>query len=307
MPVPVADIEDRGAARGPGARDEAVGPGAEEGRDHEGFVVLGGSRHGGLRDARAARPSGPFAGTIPVSGPIVILCRPIVIVASSLLGGAMAKRHPRPHDRGHRPAAAAPRLLRHGAERHPEASGAPRGSLYFHFPGGKDQLVLEATRRAVEETTAYLRATLAEARGPAEGVRAFFDAAADLLVETEYTFGCPVAPVILDAPDALPELQELCRQAFEEWVGLFRDAFADGRNPARPGRGAGRSWSRRPWKGCCSSPGRTVKQGRSGRSRRSSRRSSRQRAGAGRAGTDADVAGAGGADMLHTGNRRRRG
>ena len=35
-----------------------------------------------------------------------------------------------------------------------EASGAPRGSLYFHFPGGKDQLAIEATRAAVEETTA---------------------------------------------------------------------------------------------------------------------------------------------------------
>ena len=29
-----------------------------------------------------------------------------------------------------------------------EASGAPRGSLYFHFPGGKDQLAIEATRAA---------------------------------------------------------------------------------------------------------------------------------------------------------------
>lgn len=28
------------------------------------------------------------------------------------------------------------------------ASGAPRGSLYFHFPGGKDQLVGESVRRA---------------------------------------------------------------------------------------------------------------------------------------------------------------
>ncbi|WP_199742525.1 TetR/AcrR family transcriptional regulator [Streptomyces triticirhizae] len=28
------------------------------------------------------------------------------------------------------------------------ASGAPRGSLYFHFPGGKDQLVAESVRRA---------------------------------------------------------------------------------------------------------------------------------------------------------------
>src|SRR5690348_8628683 len=28
------------------------------------------------------------------------------------------------------------------------ASGAPRGSLYFHFPDGKDQLVGESLRRA---------------------------------------------------------------------------------------------------------------------------------------------------------------
>ena len=83
------------------------------------------------------------------------------------------------------------------------ASGAPRGSLYFHFPGGKDQLVIEATRLAVDETSRYLRATLESANGPAQGVRVFFEAAADLLVETDYSFGCPVAPVILDATGGL--------------------------------------------------------------------------------------------------------
>ncbi|MGW2194815.1 TetR/AcrR family transcriptional regulator [Streptosporangium sp. NPDC001682] len=31
------------------------------------------------------------------------------------------------------------------------ASGAPRGSLYFHFPGGKDHLVAESVRRAGRE------------------------------------------------------------------------------------------------------------------------------------------------------------
>ena len=36
------------------------------------------------------------------------------------------------------------------------ASGAPRGSLYFHFPGGKDQLVIEVTRDSVEKVTQTL-------------------------------------------------------------------------------------------------------------------------------------------------------
>jgi TetR/AcrR family transcriptional regulator, lmrAB and yxaGH operons repressor len=114
-----------------------------------------------------------------------------------------------------------------------EESVAPRGSLYFHFPGGKDELVIEATRAAVEETTEWLRDTLSGARNPAQGVRAYLEAVAALLSQTDYTFGCPVAPVILDAHADLAELADLCRQAFEEWVGLLRDSFAEAGIPER--------------------------------------------------------------------------
>jgi TetR/AcrR family transcriptional repressor of lmrAB and yxaGH operons len=106
-----------------------------------------------------------------------------------------------------------------------EESDAPRGSLYFHFPGGKDQLVIEATRAAVELTTQELRETLAATASPAVAVRAYTEAAAAIMRETDYTFGCPVAPVILDATADLVELAALCRRAFEEWVGLLRQAF----------------------------------------------------------------------------------
>lgn len=114
------------------------------------------------------------------------------------------------------------------------ASGAPRGSLYFHFPGGKDQLVVEATRASIAEATEALRATLASAGSPARGVRAYAEAAAAIMRETDYTFGCPVAPVILDAAAGLGELAGLCRAAFEEWSGMLRAAFlAAGATEAR--------------------------------------------------------------------------
>ena len=113
-------------------------------------------------------------------------------------------------------------------------SGSPRGSLYFHFPGGKDQLVLEATKASVQQTTQELRSALERASNPARGVREFVEAAAGILRETAYTFGCPVAPVILDAAGGAPELAELCRQALDEWTGLLKDAFI--RAGATPGR-----------------------------------------------------------------------
>jgi len=115
-----------------------------------------------------------------------------------------------------------------------EASGAPRGSLYFHFPGGKDQLAIEATRAAVDEATQALKQMLGEAKTPAAGVRAYAEAAADLMRKSDYTFGCPVSPVILDATGGVAELAELCRGAFEEWIGLIAAAcVAAGMSKAR--------------------------------------------------------------------------
>jgi TetR/AcrR family transcriptional repressor of lmrAB and yxaGH operons len=104
-------------------------------------------------------------------------------------------------------------------------SGAPRGSLYFHFPGGKDQLVIEATRATVDRITEGLRAALAETSDPARAVRGFFDATADAVRENDYAFGCPVAPVILDSTVDIPELAALCRDALDGWIDMLRQAF----------------------------------------------------------------------------------
>lgn len=114
-------------------------------------------------------------------------------------------------------------------------SDAPRGSLYYYFPRGKGQLALEATALGVEMVTQALEELLDKVN-PAAAVRAYFDAAADALRESDFVFGCPVAPIVLDLDDPRSELAELCRKTIARWQKMLRDAFAEAGIPtARAG------------------------------------------------------------------------
>ena len=100
-------------------------------------------------------------------------------------------------------------------------SGAPRGSLYFHFPGGKDQLILESTHAAVDRVTQHRRDVLATASTPEAALRALAEATAARLRETDYAVTCPIAPIVLDGTVGSPELSDLCRHTFAGWIDLL--------------------------------------------------------------------------------------
>ena len=119
------------------------------------------------------------------------------------------------------------------------ASGAPRGSLYFHFPGGKDQLVIEVTRASVAAVAERLRDTLATETRPGEAISKIFAVTAQMLDEN-FAMGCPVAPVVLDGTNEVPELVELSRQAFERVDRPFSGGVCKDRHfrQARPHAGA---------------------------------------------------------------------
>jgi TetR/AcrR family transcriptional repressor of lmrAB and yxaGH operons len=106
-------------------------------------------------------------------------------------------------------------------------SGAPRGSLYYHFPGGKEELVLQAARQGVAMVTQLLKEVLAGSPDPAEGVRSFVEAAAHMLRDSDYVFGCPVAPIVLDSPES-SALAEVCQDAFEEWRQVLAGGLGSG-------------------------------------------------------------------------------
>jgi len=109
-----------------------------------------------------------------------------------------------------------------------QESGAPRGSVYYHFPGGKEELAREATEREVQKITDYLAAAFRESTGPAEAVRAYVEGAREHSRTSGYRLGCPVASLVLDSPEASSPISEVCRKALEEWHELLRDGLAAG-------------------------------------------------------------------------------
>lgn len=93
-------------------------------------------------------------------------------------------------------------------------ANAPKGSLYFHFPGGKEAL----GEKAVELAADRFR-TLVSAEGtPGMMVRRVLDALASLLETGDYQLGCPVSVVTLEMGAQSDRLRAACADAFESWV-----------------------------------------------------------------------------------------
>jgi TetR/AcrR family transcriptional repressor of lmrAB and yxaGH operons len=116
-------------------------------------------------------------------------------------------------------------------------AGATRGSFYFHFPDGKEQLVGEAVARNARATAATITEILDDhSARVAAGVRRFFGEVADDLEAGDFREGCAVGATVLDCVDASPPLRAAGESAFEEWSGLFAAALR--REGLDPGRSA---------------------------------------------------------------------
>ncbi|KRE30494.1 TetR/AcrR family transcriptional regulator [Agromyces sp. Soil535] len=105
-----------------------------------------------------------------------------------------------------------------------EASGAPRGSLYHHFPQGKEQLVHAAVEAAGGRSLAQLAAFDGLSAG--EVASRFLGMWRSLLTATDFGVGCAVAAVTVDAEsDALLERAGV---VFRSWRSRLAELLAAG-------------------------------------------------------------------------------
>jgi len=108
------------------------------------------------------------------------------------------------------------------------AAGAPFGSLYHFFPGGKEQLGAETIRWSGRMYGLLLPLTFDTSPDLVTGVRAFFAAAADQMEESGYADGCPIATVALEVSSTSEPLRQACADVFDGWIQAATRRFTAG-------------------------------------------------------------------------------
>ena len=109
-----------------------------------------------------------------------------------------------------------------------ERSGAPRGSVYFYFPGGKTQLAIEAAEDHAHEQVAIIDEAAGRADSARQLVEIFVDLARERLVDSDYSRGCGVAPLITEAgPEEPDEIAETGRRSFTSMIDRMAFHFVD--------------------------------------------------------------------------------
>ena len=119
---------------------------------------------------------------------------------------------------------AAAELMRHkgygavGMKDIAAASGAPIGSLYHHFRGGKVQIAREALINAGHAYALLIPSIVEPYRDLGDAIDAIFTQAAEDMARTGFANMCPVASVAAEIADTVEQLRETSAGVLEGWV-----------------------------------------------------------------------------------------
>ena len=103
-----------------------------------------------------------------------------------------------------------------------QESGAPKGSLYYYFPQGKEELTAEAIERSAREFEGIIQSELARYDEPGEALYRFLLSMAEHVEAAGCRGGAPIATVALETAGRSERLTTACQAAY----GRYQAAFA---------------------------------------------------------------------------------
>lgn len=112
-----------------------------------------------------------------------------------------------------------------GIKRVVEASGAPNGSLYHHFPGGKRDVAATALRQMGAAYAELVTGLFAKEGDLGTVIESAFVAAAEDMEQTGFANMCPVGTVAGEVADTEPELRSVVADIVDMWISGGTDVF----------------------------------------------------------------------------------
>ncbi|MFI2764714.1 TetR/AcrR family transcriptional regulator [Streptomyces echinatus] len=111
------------------------------------------------------------------------------------------------------------------------AAGAPFGSIYHFFPGGKAQLGEEVVRTSGAGYLELITALMTPYEDRVAATADAFDAAAGTLAELDFADPCPIATVAMEVASTDETLRRATAEVFDSWTGRLAAYYAEGGIP----------------------------------------------------------------------------
>ncbi len=104
-------------------------------------------------------------------------------------------------------------------------SGAPKGSLYYYFPDGKEQIGAETALWSAEQMAARIRQGISLVEDPAEAVFALTLGIADAVEKSGFAAGGPLMMLAAESAVNNERLNAACSQAYALMHSAFSEKF----------------------------------------------------------------------------------
>ncbi|MEM9609586.1 MAG: TetR family transcriptional regulator C-terminal domain-containing protein [Actinomycetota bacterium] len=104
-------------------------------------------------------------------------------------------------------------------------SETPWGSQSHHFPGGKEELAVEAIARSGAGYERLLASAFASGP-PGAAVRLWAETAAAELEASGWSDGCPIATIVLEQAHRSDPIATACAEVLRSWQVVAADALA---------------------------------------------------------------------------------
>lgn len=102
-----------------------------------------------------------------------------------------------------------------------EESGAPKGSIYYHFPNGKEEIALEAIHQMKRDILERAQEDLSEGVTAVEAFQFYINKIASIFDHPKMIEGLSIGLIASEIASTHENLRLACEAVFKDWQALY--------------------------------------------------------------------------------------